>query len=189
MKWIKKVAATPLFEVAKIIDSLQPQANDRTNAPSIHSVNEALNNLNDNLSNDITEVNNTLTEYIQAAGRILHPVGSIYISVNDTNPATLFGGTWERIQDRFLLAAGQTYTAGATGGEASHTLTNAEMPSHTPLQSYMGGLVQSVDTTGAGSTMGIYTGLVDDETTATGEGQAHNNMPPYLAVYVWKRVS
>ena len=53
----------------------------------------------------------------------IHPVGSIYISENSTSPATLFGGTWERVKDRFLLAAGDTYSAGSTGGSATHTLT------------------------------------------------------------------
>lgn len=61
---------------------------------------------------------------------IVYPVGSIYMSVNSTSPASLFGGTWERIKDRFLLAAGDTYSAGSTGGEAQHTLTVDEMPSH-----------------------------------------------------------
>ena len=61
----------------------------------------------------------------------VYPVGAIYISVNSINPATLFGfGTWNQIEDRFLLAAGPTYTAGSTGGEAEHTLTELEMPAH-----------------------------------------------------------
>ena len=58
------------------------------------------------------------------------PVGSIYMSVNSTNPGTLFGGTWTQLQNRFLLGAGSSYTNGATGGEATHTLTTNEMPSH-----------------------------------------------------------
>lgn len=58
------------------------------------------------------------------------PVGSIYMSVNSTDPGTLFGGTWVRIKDAFLLSAGDTYNAGDIGGEAEHTLTVAEMPSH-----------------------------------------------------------
>ena len=55
----------------------------------------------------------------------MYPVGSIYLSVNNVNPGTIFGGTWEQIQDRFLLAAGGTYAGGATGGTASHTHTSA----------------------------------------------------------------
>jgi hypothetical protein len=61
----------------------------------------------------------------------MYPVGSIYMSVSSTSPATLFGGTWEQIQDTFLLAAGTTYTAGTTGGSSSHILTTDELPSHT----------------------------------------------------------
>lgn len=57
---------------------------------------------------------------------LIYPVGSIYMSVNSVSPATLFGGTWERIQDRFLLAAGSTYSAGGTGGSA-----DAVVVSHT----------------------------------------------------------
>lgn len=59
---------------------------------------------------------------------LIYPVGSVYISVNNTNPAVLFGGTWVQIKDRFLLGAGTTYSNGTTGGEASHTLTTGELP-------------------------------------------------------------
>lgn len=64
----------------------------------------------------------------------VRPVGSYYWSDVDTDPGTLFGGTWERVKDRFILAAGDTYAAGATGGEATHTLTVEEMPGHTHVQ-------------------------------------------------------
>ena len=60
----------------------------------------------------------------------IYPVGSIYMSVNATSPATLFGGTWTQLKDRFLLGAGSTYGNGTTGGEASHKLSVNEMPSH-----------------------------------------------------------
>lgn len=99
MKWLKKVGATPLTTIARVIDSLSVTTNDRTNAPSIHAVREAVNN-------------NWLSIY---------PVGSIYISVNDIDPSTVFGGTWERIKDRFLLSSGNQYTAGATAGSATYT--------------------------------------------------------------------
>ncbi len=62
---------------------------------------------------------------------LIYPVGSIYMSVNSTSPQTLFGGTWQQIEDTFLLSAGNTYTAGNTGGAASHTLTTSELPAHT----------------------------------------------------------
>lgn len=59
-----------------------------------------------------------------------HPVGSLYWSSDPTNPAELFGGTWTQIKDRFVWAKGDSDTVNATGGEKTHTLTVAEMPSH-----------------------------------------------------------
>ena len=61
---------------------------------------------------------------------LVYPVGSIYWSSNNTNPGTLFGGTWTQIKDRFILAAGDYYSNGATGGAATVTLTVSNMPSH-----------------------------------------------------------
>ena len=122
--------------------------------------------------------------FLTAAGA--YPVGSIYLSVTDTDPATLFGGTWERIGGRFLIGADDTYAAGSTGGEAEHTLTIDEMPKHnhgidnyntagntTPFLT-----VQAQDKVGFGNNI---------QTMYAGGGKAHNNMPPYLSVYMWKR--
>ena len=61
---------------------------------------------------------------------LVYPVGSLYWSSNNTDPSTLFGGTWQQIKDRFILAAGDSYTVNNTGGEKTHTLTIDEMPSH-----------------------------------------------------------
>ena len=61
---------------------------------------------------------------------LVYPVGSVYISSKDTDPATLFGGKWKRIKDKFIMAAGDTYKAGTTGGVASVTLTNDNLPTH-----------------------------------------------------------
>ena len=130
-----------------------------------------------------------------------YPVGSIYLSVNSTDPGVLFGGTWERLKDCFLLAAGDTYEAGATGGEAAHTLTVDEMPSHTHSISRTGTITEPSVLLGA---PGQYTGNafaslgtsgIDALATTTysiaaaGGGAAHNNMPPYIAVYAWKRTA
>lgn len=128
-----------------------------------------------------------------------YPVGSIYLSVNDTSPAGLFGGTWEQIKDRFLLAVGDTYTAGSTGGEATHKLTKEEMPSHTHDERFRGKF--NVETVYARNINVFshasyeYIGEEGDQVThtpcsdAAGGDQAHNNMPPYLAVYMWKRIA
>lgn len=59
-----------------------------------------------------------------------HPVGSLYLSSSPTDPATLFGGTWTRIKDRFVLAAGDAYANGATGGSATVKLTKSNLPAH-----------------------------------------------------------
>lgn len=123
---------------------------------------------------------------------MIYPIGSIYINVNNVNPGNLIGGTWERIQDTFLLAAGSTYAGGSTGGEAEHTLTVDEMPSHRHH------ILTNNDDFNNSSGGGNY-GTTHDGTTAwyattwytenEGGGQAHNNMPPFLAVYVWKRTA
>ena len=132
----------------------------------------------------------------------IYPVGAIYMSVSSTSPASLFGGTWEQIQNRFLLAAGSSYTAGNTGGEAAHTLTVDEMPSHThglrantawgnsealaPWAQYFGSNIL-YDVGASGGT--ITTSYYYDVAQPAGGGGSHNNMPPYLAVYMWKRTA
>ena len=113
------------------------------------------------------------------------------MSVNSTDPSTLFGGTWQRIQGRFLLAAGGGYNAGSTGGEAEHTLTAAEAPNHSHSFGYHSGSTNSGKYIASQIGLGTYgsrDGYAQTENN-TGGGQPHNNMPPYLAVYVWKRTA
>lgn len=118
-----------------------------------------------------------------------YPIGSLYLTVADVSPADLFGGTWERIEDTFLLAAGANYEAGTTGGEAEHTLTVEELPSHRHM---MNGLEVSRTEGGyVAARSATFSQQTDDGTTYTdyeGGGAAHNNMPPFLAVYMWQRV-
>lgn len=132
--------------------------------------------------------------YLNSAGVVdlIYPVGSIYMSVNSTSPSSLFGGTWVQLKDRFLLGAGDTYTNGDTGGEATHTLTIDEMPSHTHgnyLKFNTGGNSGESNYSVAGSN----NWWIDDYNRVviqnTGGSQAHNNMPPYLVVYMWKRTA
>lgn len=122
----------------------------------------------------------------------LHPVGSIYQSTVSTSPATLFGGTWEQLSGRFLIAANSTYTAGSTGGEASHKLTVDELPAHSHAFSYGGSSYNSwqyANEIGDNITMMLGKPIGENKVgiASTGGGVAHNNMPPYLAVYMWKR--
>ena len=117
---------------------------------------------------------------------LIYPVGSIYMSVNSTSPQTLFGGTWVQLKDRFLLGAGSTYSNGSTGGSATHKLTIDEMPAHTHE-------IGSVYPFTAGGNLPFlpYTNTTtkynDWGTHTSGGDKAHNNMPPYLVVYMWKR--
>lgn len=120
----------------------------------------------------------------------VYPVGSIYMSVNSTNPQNLFGGTWVQIKDRFLLAAGTTYKAGATGGEATHTLTENEIPEHRHsiwFPNAGGEQSAAIGYPEAGSKNTWYAEA--SKTGGAGGGGAHNNMPPYLSVYVWQRTA
>ena len=140
-----------------------------------------------------TDVGNAIRQLEEAIDTMtMYPVGSIYISVNWASPASLFGGTWEILNDVFLLAAGSYANAGTFGGEAVHTLNTNEIPSHThninagyanigSASSVNGKLLAGDDNNGW---------LWDFASTGSnGGGAAHNNMPPYLAVYMWKRVA
>lgn len=123
---------------------------------------------------------------VKAAKLAAWPVGSIYMSMQETSPATLFGGTWVRMENRFLLGAGSGYVAGATGGEAEHTLTENEMPSHYHLIA-MNQAGESEYWGPMGSVM--QDGHLANMTKPAGGDQPHNNMPPYIAVYMWRRTA
>ena len=113
-----------------------------------------------------------------------------WVSPDPTSPAEILGGTWEQIKDRFILAAGDTYASGSTGGEATHTLTVDEMPQHIHSLGYM--YKYSDDNTGRPQLANNGTVFVRYEETFSenaGGNQPHNNMPPYFAVYIWKRVA
>lgn len=126
----------------------------------------------------------------------VYPVGSVYISVNSTSPASLFGGTWELIQSKFLLGTDDLQNLGATGGEETHTLTSDEMPSHNHrlTTGYSGGTWSTgyfgrVANVGSDGTENVLYDNDTSRTTSVGGGQAHNNMPPYIKVAIWKRTA
>lgn len=176
---------------------------------------------------------------IQQIFNLMYPVGSIYLSVNNVNPGTIFGGTWEQIQDRFLLAAGSTYGGGSTGGSANHTHTSAahthttaghtltidQIPAHTghldpgarPNNVQHGNPNNSAylnykdNITGYTSSGNNYGWIVqygneaypatesrgggashshgDTGSTTPGNTGSSSSLPPYLAIYVWKRTA
>lgn len=127
-----------------------------------------------------------------------YPVGSIYMSTNSTSPAELFGGTWEKIEDRFLLGSG-TRAVGAKGGKSSYqlvacigaynsttnTLTYASTTAPSmPTSNYAYGLYASLDNNPR-ATINHGTMVVD---MATGSDQYTTIMPPYEVVNIWKRL-
>jgi len=114
-----------------------------------------------------------------------YPVGSYYISSISTSPETLFGGTWERITNRFLWCADDN-EIGSTGGERNHTLTINEMPSHTHS---IYALEYNPSEKWLNVNSGNAWGRLNRNVSYTGGSQAHNNMPPYLGVYCWHRTA
>lgn len=128
-----------------------------------------------------------------------HPVGSIYQSVEPTSPAELFGGEWQKIEDRMLIAASSTYPVKSTGGSATHTLTIDEMPRHEGhIYSNPGnvgdkGRYLPIGLLSAGSGRDGWINVYEDKaypvSHSFGNSTAHNNMPPYYAVYTWLRTA
>ena len=132
----------------------------------------------------------TKTESVNLLLDKVYPVGSIYMSVENTSPASFLGGTWEQLKDRFLLGAGDTYTNGTTGGNK-----DAVVVSH----------YHHIKNNATGNSVGVGYGnagydRIEDVTfnatigqeliaQTTGESGTNKNMPPYLVVYMWKRTA
>ena len=161
------------------------------------------------------------TAFVNAAIVAAYPVGSIYMSTVATNPNTLFGfGTWVTYgSGRVLISQDGTYTAGSTGGSATTTLIEANLPSHTHSATFTGTALGTHDhyvgsndsTAGYGSDAGnrefvqnynagngpaTYTNPISAGTPSgsvsvgnTGSGTAFSNLPPYVAVYMWNRTA
>ena len=190
------ITTNNLFEETGVSDY-----DELSNRPSINSVTLTGNKTSSDLSlqptlidsgddQNIKTINNTSLLGVGDISilNLIYPVGSIYMSTVNASPATFLGGTWVQIKDTFLLSAGDTYTAGSTGGEAEHTLIVDEIPSHNHTW--------QTNNRGSGSNQSAKayygTNAGTDYTVNTGNrggGKAHNNMPPYLVVYVWERTA
>ena len=152
-------------------------------------------------SKDDFNVNGTLKVNNTNIFDLIYPVGSIYISVNSTNPEVLFGGTWEQIQGRFLLGMSSSYPVGSTGGSKDAVVV---AHTHNPANEagYTGFITNSkkaftVGDMGSQSGSGRYYPYASADfdisrntaTGSTGVSGTDKNMPPYLAVAMWKRTA
>lgn len=172
--------------------------------------NEGTNISKETVNNQIAELNTKITSLnadLAKQWEKIYPVGSIYISANPTSPAELFGGIWEQIKDRFLLAAGDTYTAGDSGGSASHSHTLSDngaacIGNFTDVTAFSTGYKYFWKDYSTGTNMWAWTHNNDGQFTSstnhyndgtfvrlTGSTDMTNSMPPYLAVYMWKRTA
>lgn len=119
-----------------------------------------------------------------------HPVGSLYISENPTSPAELYGGTWEQIKDSFILAAGDTYAAGSTGGSATHHLTQSEIPNYILMYNMMHCTGRETGGWGAPILQNDSGYIATEYQLETkGGNQPMDILNPYYCMYVWKRVA
>lgn len=142
---------------------------------------------------------------IQSFGKLLYPVGAIYITYGNTNPGTFLGGIWVQFgHGRVLMGQGEgndgntsmSFTDGSTGGEYNHTLTTNEMPSHNHTLYFDNGQVAKLWQISTRFESGSQSAIVSYGTSNnypqidnTGGGSSHNNMQPYITVYFWRRTS
>jgi hypothetical protein len=120
-----------------------------------------------------------------------YPVGAVYISNKNVSPASLFGGTWNPIRDVFLLGAGNLYSGGVTGGSATVALNASQIPPHSHAISIVGGSSGSLtglDQSKVGAPLKNAVSYYAATTASAGSGEAHPNMPPYKAYYMWERI-
>lgn len=154
--------------------------------------------------------NISLEELIKKVRLEAHPIGSYYISDDNTPPQDIFGGEWIRIEGRFLFGRSTNPTAnqnvGDVGGEYSHTLTSEELPTHNHRGMFwnflangwqvdlnVGTIGYGLQWKGVGGSLTEGGGLGDKNgnlmTANTGDSQPHNNMPPYIMTNIFKRIA
>lgn len=180
------VAGTPAAAPTKASDSVVNTAVSNNPWCEIATVNVAA-NVTQITGVNITDTRKKITLSSDLVNAI-YPIGSIYISVNSTNPSTLFGGTWVSFgAGRVIVGIDSSQTefntVEKTGGAKTHTLTVDEMPSHNHYISNIA-VGSSRNYTQFGTDSGLVGGKFTDN---TGGGQAHNNLQPYITTYMWKR--
>lgn len=171
------------------------------------AINQKITGVSNNLTNFITETDtkftttkeelmNLINTTIGNTINSIYPIGSVYISLSETNPGTYLKGTWEQFgQGRTLIGVGtgddgtntQEFGINTIGGEYKHKLVIAEMPSHN--HNYYSPIVQLVPPSTSGDTYGNYNKDYKIGSDNTGGDGYHNNVQPYVTVYFWKRVN
>jgi hypothetical protein len=125
----------------------------------------------------------------------VYPIGSIKITVTADNPSATIGGTWERWGNgKFPVAVDESNesfaSAELTGGEYEHTLTVDELPEHSHIVTVpISGEAYETKNNGNSSYSVAVSGSIDLQTDSIGGGLAHNNIPPYITCYFWKRIA
>lgn len=133
-----------------------------------------------------------IKEDIADMWKVVYPVGAIYMSTSSTSPETLFGGgTWESFgAGRTLVGVDPSdadfNASNKTGGAKTHTLTRDQMPSHQHAF--------NMEPVGAAHSSGTARNVISGSAqkgsvTASGGGDPHNNMQPYITVYFWRRTA
>lgn len=188
-----------LTQVTQLTDGI-----DTVTAKDIMDTQETAINANTNATSAVSTANEAKAAVAGKASKDeIYPVGSIYLSVNKTSPAELFGGTWEQLKDKFLLGAGDTYTNGATGGNEnhSHALNNGYAMTCPAWLEPGGNKVvwnaKHVPFTANTMITGSYWNDPTDGTSASsywatslgGSTDTSDSKPPYLVVYMWKRTA
>ena len=183
-----------LDEALDEILELQEQFKDG-GATILEGIDTKFDEIDEDIDGRFAEVNEEMGNMLNK----IYPVGSIYMSVNNTNPTSLFGGTWEQLKDKFLLGAGDTYAAGAIGGSAdavavSH-MHNVELHSNATVVAANTSKGNGGTTYGGSVTVAMSSIYPNERftnqfvTSSAGESGIGKNMPPYLAVYMWKRIA
>lgn len=155
------------------------------------------------LFGDVSDSNNIKKDTIIGILELVYPVGSCYMSKSvATNPGTLLGfGTWTAIDDKFIVARGSTYTG--TGGSATATLSEANLPSHYHFAFDNDSVSGGTEVTSSTYAANVRTGITDSSyvivqgsgvpdvarTSSVGSGSSFSILPPYQAVYIWERTA
>ena len=160
------------------------------------AINDIKNDIYKKMKTDIDDLQkqtyNLKIEFQKDLLEKVYPVGSYYWSQKNTSPEELFGGKWEAISGRFLFSTDSNHSVDSTGGEEKHTLTENEMPSHT--HGYNRFNYYSYYSFGNLPGTGMYVPYrndsnwtISDNVGYKGGNQPHNNMPPYITAYCWRR--